>query len=110
MGPVGWRPRTSVELILDQVRAIGSWVQDPVGNHPAGAPKGGRVPREMRLDLDGELATRRATHAAVLARAELQLRQTGDLMWADSSCRAVLAHRDVWWRERVADCLTEIRQ
>ncbi len=50
----------------------------------------------------------RATHAAVLARAELQLRQTGDLMWADSSCRAVLAHRDVWWRERVADYLTAL--
>jgi len=44
----------------------------------------------------------------VLARAELQLRQTGDLMWADSSCRAVLAHRDVWWRERVADYLTAL--
>jgi len=108
VGPVGWRPRTSVELILDQVRAIGSWVQDPVGHQPACAPKGGRVPRETGLDLAGELAALRATHAAVLARAELQLGQTGDLMWADSSCRAVLAHRDVWWRDRVADCLTEI--
>ncbi len=108
MGPVGWRPRSSVELILDRVRAIGSWVQDPVGHQPACAPKGGRVPRQMRLDLAGELAARRATHAAVLARAELQLRQTGDLMWADSSCRAVLAHRDVWWRERVADCLSAL--
>ena len=90
MGPVGWRPRTSVELILDQVRAIEAWVQDPVGNHPACAPKGGRVPREMRLDLAGELEALRATHAAVLARAELQLQQTGDPLWADSSCRAVL--------------------
>jgi len=106
VGPVGWRPRSSVELILDQVRAIGAWVQDPVGNQPACAPKGGRVPREMPLDLAGELAALRATHAAVLARAELQLRQTGDPLWADSSCRAVLAHRDVWWRERVADYLT----
>jgi len=108
VGPVGWRPRTSVELILDQVQAIGAWVQDPVGHHPACAPKGGRVRLEMRLDLAGELAARRATHAAVLARAELQLGQTGDFMWADSSCRAVLAHRDVWWRERVADCLTTL--
>ena len=108
MGPIGWRPRTSVELILDQVRAIEAWVQDPVGNHPGCAPKGGRVRLEMRLDLAGELAARRATHAAVLARAELQLRQTGDLMWADSSCRAVLAHRDVWWRERVADYLSAL--
>jgi len=106
VGPVGWRPRSSVELILDQVRAIGSWVQDPVGHQPGCAPKGGRVPREMRLDLAGELEALRATHAAVVARAELQLGQTGDPMWADSSCRAVLAHRDVWWRERVADCLT----
>jgi len=97
-----------VELILDQVRAIGSWVQDPVGHHPACAPKGGRMPRQMRLDLAGELAALRAMHAAVLARAELQLRQTGDLMWAESSCRAVLAHRDVWWRERVADCLSAL--
>jgi len=105
VGPVGWRPRTSVELILDQVHAIEAWVQDPAGNQPACAPKGGRVRLEMRLDLAGELAARRATHAAVLARAELQLRQTGDPMWADSSCRAVLAHRDVWWRERVADYL-----
>jgi len=108
VGPVGWRPRTSVELILDQVRAIGSWVQDPVGTGPDRAPELGVVSRELRLDLAGELAARRATHAAVLARAELQLRQTGDLMWADSSCRAVLAHRDVWWRERVADCLTAL--
>ncbi len=108
MGPVGWRPRSSVELILDQVRAIGWWVQDPVGHQPACAPKGGRVPRERRLDLAGELETLRATHAAVLARAELQLAQTGDLMWADSSCRAVLVHRDVWWRERVADCLSAL--
>jgi len=108
VGPVGWRPRSSVELILDQVRAIGWWVQDPVGHQPACAPKGGRVPRERRLDLAGELETLRATHAAVLARAELQLAQTGDLMWADSSCRAVLVHRDVWWRERVADCLSAL--
>jgi len=108
VGPVGWRPRTSVELILDQVRAIGSWVQDPGGDQPACVPKGGRVPRETGLDLAGELAALRATHAAVLARAELQLRRTGDLMWADSSCRAVLAHRDVWWRDRVADCLSAL--
>ncbi len=108
MGPVGWRPRTSVELILDQVRAIGSWVQDPVGTGPDRAPKLAAGSREMRLDLAGELAALRATHAAVLARAELQLRQTGDPLWADSSCRAVLAHRDVWWRERVADCLSAL--
>jgi len=108
VGPVGWRPRTSVELILDQVRAIGSWVQDPVGTGPDRAPKLAAGSREMRLDLAGELAALRATHAAVLARAELQLRQTGDPLWADSSCRAVLAHRDVWWRERVADCLSAL--
>ena len=51
-----------MELILDQVRAIEAWVQDPVGNQPACAPKGGRVPRETGLDLAGELAALRATH------------------------------------------------
>ncbi len=108
MGPVGWRPRSSVELILDQVRAIGAWVQDPVGTGPDRAPELGVVSRETRLDPATELKALRATHAAVLARAELQLRHTGDPLWADSSCRAVLAHRDVWWRERVADCLSAL--
>ncbi len=105
MGPVGWTPRTSVELIIEQLQSIDAWVHDQGRPSPGGEPTPGGARPELRRDATRHGNTRRVTHERMLDRAQVQLGLSGGPLWADSTCRALLMHRDALWRTQLADCL-----
>jgi CheY-like chemotaxis protein len=65
-----------------------------------------RLTREMRLDLNRRRAARQREHDAMLARSA-QLRDAPAAASEPVPVRAVLAHRNAWVRERVAQRLAE---
>jgi CheY-like chemotaxis protein len=100
-----WRARDELELALQQLRAIESFhdarrVQEE-------AQSGVRHSREMRMDATRTIEVLRREHAAIVARADEQLRQTGSLLRSTAERRVVLAHRQEWFLDKVAHALEE---
>jgi CheY-like chemotaxis protein len=100
-----WRVRDELELALQQLRAIESFhdarrVQEK-------AQSGVRRSREMRMDATRTVEVLRREHAAIAARADEQLRQTGSLLRSTAERRVVLAHRHEWFLDKVAHALEE---
>ena len=86
-----------------QVRAIDAWnAAQRAAEHAA---ESSALTREMRLDLSRRLEARRREQQALLARAEQQLSASGDVLASRLAQRAVLAHRNTWLRDKVADGL-----
>lgn len=93
-------PRTQVELMELQLRAIDAW--NAAERAVAAVAETATMTREMRLDLSRRRDARRREHEALLARAEQQLGASGELIAAAVGPRAVLAHRNAWLRDKVA--------
>jgi CheY-like chemotaxis protein len=95
------------ELTRARLEAIETWhralrtVESAAGT--------GRLTREERLDLNRRQAARQREHEALLARSEQVLRPPDDVLAPAGPVpvRAVLAHRNVWVRDRVAQRLAE---
>lgn len=100
-----WRPRDELELALAQLHAIESFHQARHVQEEAqsGLPRS----REMRMDASRSIEVLRRQHAAVIARADEQLRRTGGLLHATAERRVVLAHRHEWFLDKVAHALEE---
>ena len=94
-----WESRTDLQLLSDQLQAIEAWHRDRRQRVEAADLRG--VTREMRLDLNRRLDARRREQAALLARAEEQLRRGPELLARRP--RAVLVHRREWVRNKVAE-------
>jgi CheY-like chemotaxis protein len=63
--------------------------------------------REMRMDQARTVEVIRREHQALIARADEQLRRSGDLLRDTSRRRVLLAHRNEWFRRVVAEQLED---
>ena len=61
--------------------------------------------REDLVDARRRLEGLRRQHQALVERTDEHLRGSADLLRTSVPVRAVLAHRNAWFRDRVADCL-----
>ena len=103
-GPVDGR--SQLDLLKDQLAAVDAW--NAARREGEAAAETGVLSREMRLDLSRRLEARRREHSAVVARAEQHLRESGGGLTAAVRRRAVLAHRNAWLRNSVAERLVDL--
>lgn len=98
--------RTQLDLLKAQLAAVDAW---NLARRAAEAELDtGTLTREMRLDLSRRMEARRREHAALVARAEQHLRDSGGALSAGARRRAVLAHRNAWLRDSVATRLVDL--
>ena len=97
--------RCQLDLLTAQVQAIDAWNRSNRVASDAADVIG--LTREMRLDLSNRMAARRREQAALVARVDQQLRDSGDLLSARRPVRAVLAHRNEWLSGKVSARLQE---
>ena len=96
-------PRTELDILKAQVRAIDAWSRaHELSEAAAGATS---MSRETRLDLSRGLAAGRREQAAIVARADAQLRLTGDVLHSSLALRAVVAHRNAWLAQKITALL-----
>lgn len=103
----GWSPRTRLALLLDQLAALDAWnlaarcevervlVDDTIATS-----------RERRAEVNRRTQARESERRALIARADAQLRreQAGTEL---PGARAVVAHRNQWFRDRVVARLAD---
>ena len=97
--------RTQVELVAQQVAAIDQFHRARQAAQQAEAAAGRS--REMRMDSERRLEVLRRQHDAVIARAAAQLETSGRPLGQSAPPRALLAHRNEWFLDRVSGVLRE---
>ncbi len=100
-----WHPRTELDLVGQQLRAIDQFNRARHDREQAAAARSRT--REMRLDASRSLQVLRRQHDAVVAQAHAQLRASGDVLHGTAQRRVVLAHRSEWFLREVARGLRE---
>jgi CheY-like chemotaxis protein len=95
--------RSEVDLIVAQVTAIDEWNS---AMHMSAVADHGALSREGRLDLDCRLAARRRVQQAVIDHAARQMRSAGGPLCSVPALRAIVAHRQQWLRDKVAEQLS----
>lgn len=104
--PVGWRPRSALQLVADQLAGVEAFHRSRRSAEQAARVADlAVVSREARLDLRRLTTALRREQEALLARAAEQMRDTGRLLGSRGRPRAVLAHRNEWLLGKVADSL-----
>jgi CheY-like chemotaxis protein len=98
--------RTQLDLITSQLAAIDAWHRARRASEAAAESVA--LTREMRLDASRRAEARRREEQALLARAEVQLRSSGDGLSGRVQVRAVLGHRNAWLRNTVAQRLEQL--
>lgn len=98
--PVG---RTQLDLMKAQLAAIDAW--NKARRASDAAAESVSLTREMRLDLNRRMEARRREQQALLARADAQLRESGGVLSGRVAPRALVAHRNSWLRDNVAQRL-----
>ncbi|MCW2621929.1 MAG: hypothetical protein JWL64_1531 [Frankiales bacterium] len=99
------RRRSNAQLLAMQLEAVRAW------NRSRGArlhELERAIPqqdRASRSESTRRLAALRASHHALLARADQALSDADRLLWSDRRPRAVLVHRSVWLRDQLAAAL-----
>lgn len=104
-GAPRWRPRTELDLVAQQLRAIERFNCARHAREQAAADRSRT--REMRLDASRSMQVLRRQHDALVARADAQLRASGDALHSTRERRAVLAHRSGWFLREVARVLED---
>lgn len=99
------QPRAVVELAQQQLRGIAAWTASR--HEVERALEAGARGREAAADARRRLEGLRRQHRALVERADQQLRESVDLLRVTVPVRAVLAHRNAWFRDKVAACLAE---
>jgi CheY-like chemotaxis protein len=99
----GWSPRDSVDLVVDQLGAIDRW--NGSRRMAEQASELAARTREARLDHSRRMEVLRRQHDALLARTAQQLADSARVLRTTAPRRAVLVHRDEWFRGRVAAAL-----
>ena len=98
--PVG---RTQLDLMKAQLAAVEAWHEARRASEAAAESVA--LTREMRLDVNRRMEAGRREQQALLARADAQLRESGGVLSGPVAPRAVLAHRNGWLRDNVAERL-----
>lgn len=99
------RGQSHVDLMKSQIDAIDAWHR--ARRCAEAAARSTVSTRESRLDLNRRLEARRREQQALLARAAAQLESSGGLLAGRLRPRAVLAHRNPWLRDTVAERLRD---
>jgi DNA-binding NarL/FixJ family response regulator len=100
-------PRSDLDLARQQLQAIERWhdarraVQEAAQTTTAS--------REARMDLARRLDVIRAEHRAIVERTDAQLRSSVELLQRTAARRAVVVHRNTWFKDKVAAELTARR-
>lgn len=97
------RPSDELELWARQLAGIDELHQ--VRRKVEHAALAAAASREMRLDVDRRLEVLRREHEALVARTAEHLRTSGKLMDQRVDARAVVAHRQPWFVEKVTALL-----
>ena len=100
-----WQPRTELDLVGQQLRAIEAFHRARHAREAA-AQATART-REMRLDASRQLEVLRRSHDALVARSHEQLRAAGRVLQATAERRVVLAHRSEWFLGQMAGVLED---
>lgn len=95
--------RSQLDLLTAQIAAIDAW--NLAQHAEEAAAEAELMTRERRLDLNRRIEARRREQEALIARADDQLRDSGDVLRGRARTRAVLAHRNEWLRDSVAQRL-----
>lgn len=103
--PSPWRPLSSTELAERQLAAIDRWHRAAQASTQTAALIDRT--REARLDRDRALSVMRREHDAIVAATAQQLRDSATVLRSRAERRAVLVHRDGWFRDRVCAVLEE---
>ena len=106
--PGPFQPRLPAEVISDQLLGIAAWHDARRALEQAQAQEsapGQALSREMRLDLDRRMDVVRRQHEAMVARINEQLAVGLRLARSASGPRAVLVHRNEWYRDKVLEGL-----
>lgn len=90
-----------VDLTRRQLDGITRWHEQRHAQEAAGRSA---HTREERLDRDRRMAVLREEHRAIVASSQAQLRDSLELL--ETRPRALLAHRDGWFADRLRDELT----
>lgn len=104
-GAAGAGHRTELDLTRARLQAIDAWHR--ARRRSEAAAESADLTREMRLDLNRRMQARRREQQAIVARADEQLRASGDVLRAQPEVRVVLAHRNAWLRDKVGARLAE---
>lgn len=104
--PMDATGRNQFDLMKAQLDAVEAWAHARRATERAAEAVA--MTREMRLDLTRRTEARRREHAALIARADEQLRASGRLISREASPRAILAHRNEWFRDKVVARLEEL--
>ncbi|MCA1720888.1 MAG: hypothetical protein LC779_07265 [Actinobacteria bacterium] len=101
--PETWRPRAEVDILVDQLRAIDAW-NGAQRSRRSGEDAAAAVARtrEMRLDLSRRMDVVRRQHAALLERTAKQLDDSAHALRSGLAPRAVVVHRNDWFRDKIA--------
>src|SRR5688572_2753432 len=101
-----WRARRPDELRRDQSAGVAAWeAVQRAAETAEQAAAAQACSREMRLDLDRRMDVVRRQQAALLERTQQQVAATNALLRPDAPPRIVIAHRNVWFRDKVVDGL-----
>jgi ActR/RegA family two-component response regulator len=95
---------SELELAALQLRAIDTWNRARRMAEEAAAA--GAKSREMRMDLDRRVEVLRAQHHAIVARTEQSLERSVHVMRRTAPRRAVVAHRNEWFVNKLCGDLT----
>lgn len=98
----GWSPRPSGELVEQQLRALDHWHATRRAVERSLQVR--EASREAQLDARRRLDVLRREQAALVERAETSLRK-GWAVVGDSRPRAVVAHRNEWFRTKLCGLL-----
>src|SRR5689334_9612201 len=104
--PEAWRPRLQAEVLADQLRGIAAWnaARRTIERSDQEAAAGSR---EMRLDLDRRMEVVRRQHEALVRRTEEQLAASARVLRATAPPRALVVHRNEWFKDKLIDCLMD---
>lgn len=93
------RHHDELELTALQLEAIDAWNRARAIAERAG--RNAATSREMRMDADRRLEVMRAQHEAIVARTARALESSVRVMRRSAPVRAVVAHRNEWFVDRL---------
>ena len=98
-----WEPRAETALLRDQLGGIEAWhAGRRAAEVAAAAADTAAVTREMRMDAARRLDVLRRQQQALIARTEQQMKASAHVLRSQVMPRAVLVHRNEWFKSKVA--------
>ena len=104
-GTPEWHPRSEVELAEQQLRAVARFHRARHMREDAAAAAARS--RELRMDAARSMDVLRRQHEALVARADVQLRSSGELLRTTAERRVVVANRNGWLVGKVVEALED---